>query len=97
VSEIREPTEIVVCMGSSCFVRGNAETLSILKEYAAGAGAGKVRLNGCLCQDNCRVSPNIRVGGRMLHGVTPEKLRLLLNHLQEPWDESWRVLQTPEL
>lgn len=91
--EEQEPVEIVVCLGSSCFARGNAENLSTLRDYASHGEGSAVRLNGCLCQDECRQSPNIRIGGTLHHGVTPDRLQLLLRQLREPWDESWSAVQ----
>ena len=38
--------EITVCMGSSCFARGNATNLDIIEKYLREHPAGRVRLEG---------------------------------------------------
>ena len=95
--ESPEPIEIVVCLGSSCFARGNSDNLAVLKEYAAGEAGVAVHLAGSLCQDRCRQSPNVRIAGRYHDGVTPDGLRTLLSHIGEPWDETWTVPMPSEL
>jgi NADH:ubiquinone oxidoreductase subunit E len=71
--------EIVVCLGSSCFARGNAENLAIIHEYIQGKTlTASVRVTGRLCQDECKQGPNLMIGGQIHHGVTTERLRELL-------------------
>ena len=86
-----KPIEIVVCMGSSCFVRGNADNLAVLKEFVATEDGQALQLTGSLCQDFCRQSPNLCIDGRYLHGVTPAELREKLKHIHEPWNECWQL------
>ena len=44
--------EIVVCLGSSCFARGNSENLAIINKHLQSLGLNaSVRLTGKLCQD----------------------------------------------
>lgn len=81
MSPENDSLEIVVCLGSSCFARGNSENLAILKAYENQDGNAHVRLTGCLCQDKCRESPNLTVAGRPQHGVTPERLQEILEQL----------------
>ena len=71
--------EIVVCLGSSCFARGNAENLAMLHEHIQRHGLNAtVRLTGRLCQDECKLGPNLAIGGELHHGVTAARLRELL-------------------
>jgi len=81
MSPQNDSVEIVVCLGSSCFARGNSENLTILKTYETHAVSTPMRLTGCLCQDKCRQSPNMTINGKSHHGVTPEELRQLLDQL----------------
>ncbi len=74
--------EIVVCLGSSCFARGNSENLAILQKYVQIPGSSiSVRLTGKLCQDQCKDGPNLMIGRDIYHNVTPAKLRELLQHV----------------
>lgn len=76
--------EIVVCLGSSCFARGNGENLAILKEYVQShATKAILRLSGKLCQEQCKQGPNLMIGGEMHHGVTAAKLRELLQQVSK--------------
>ena len=79
------PVEIVVCLGSSCFARGNSENLAIINQSVQGNGLNAtVRLTGKLCQDQCKQGPNLSIGGETHHGVTAAKLRELLQKLDSP-------------
>ncbi len=77
--------EIVICMGSSCFARGNKRHLVTIEQYLAGHGlADSVCLSGSRCEDHCCTSPNICIDGNLYSEVTEEALPDLLNrHLAE--------------
>jgi NADH:ubiquinone oxidoreductase subunit E len=76
--------EVVVCLGSSCFARGNAQNLAAIEAYVANRKLGNaVRLTGCLCQDECKAGPNVMVGGEHRHDVSGSRLRELLQGLSE--------------
>jgi NADH:ubiquinone oxidoreductase subunit E len=77
--------EIVVCLGSSCFARGNSENLAIINQHVKTYGLNaSVRLVGRLCQDQCKLGPNLSIGGELHHGVTAAHLRELLQQLGSP-------------
>lgn len=80
--------EIVVCLGSSCFARGNSENLAIIDALVQSRGLNaSVRLTGRLCQDQCTLGPNLSIGGKLHHGVTAGRLRELLQQLGAPIGE----------
>jgi NADH:ubiquinone oxidoreductase subunit E len=77
--------EIVVCLGSSCFARGNAENLAIINSFVQSYGLkSAVRVTGRLCQDQCKQGPNLMIGGVLHHGVTTARLRELLQEPSSP-------------
>ena len=77
-----KPVEIVICLGSSCFARGNSENLAMIEEFVQQRGLNAVvHLSGKLCQDECKRGPNLIVGGEEHHEVTTEKLRRILQQL----------------
>ena len=81
--------EIVVCLGSSCFARGNSENLAIINRHIQSRGLNaSVRLTGRLCQDQCKQGPNLMIGGELYHGVTAAKLRELLERPGSPLGEN---------
>lgn len=57
-------TSITLCMGSSCFSRGNGKNLPRIQEFLKDHGlAAKVTLKGCRCGGCCAQGPNIWVDG----------------------------------
>lgn len=74
---------VVVCLGSSCFARGNAQNLAAIEGYLANHGLEReIRVTGCLCQDECKRGPNVMVNGEHLHEVTVSRLREVLPALR---------------
>jgi len=74
--------EIVVCLGSSCFARGNSEILAVLQQCIQSKGMkARVSLSGCLCQDQCKQGPNLKVGNEFHHNITAAGLRELVLQL----------------
>jgi NADH:ubiquinone oxidoreductase subunit E len=68
-----KPIEIVICLGSSCFARGNAETLRTVKTYLEQcAVAAKLCTRGALCQRECAKGPSIVVDGIQHNHVKPD-------------------------
>jgi NADH:ubiquinone oxidoreductase subunit E len=76
-----DPLEVKICMGSSCFARGNAEHLALLKKHAL-CQCGKLKLTGSLCQEHCKQGPNMAIGSEEHHGVSTAELRDLLQQLE---------------
>jgi len=71
--------DVVVCLGSSCFARGNSEVLAMLQQYAQKSGSNPLlHLAGCLCQDQCKQGPNLKIGDEFHHNITATSLRELL-------------------
>lgn len=55
-------TQIKVCMGSSCFARGNAKNLQIIQEFIDKNNLdATVELSGLRCCNNCSKGPNISI------------------------------------
>ncbi|MGB8261062.1 MAG: (2Fe-2S) ferredoxin domain-containing protein [Terracidiphilus sp.] len=78
----RSPREVVVCLGSSCFARGNSQYLETIEAYLKNRGLGDaVRITGSLCRDECKLGPNLVVCGEDRHEVTAAKLREILQQL----------------
>lgn len=74
--------EIAVCLGSSCFARGNCENLAMINQYLQNHELGDfVSLTGRLCEDQCIQGPNLTIGKESHHYVTADKLRELLEPL----------------
>lgn len=51
---------ITICMGSSCFTRGNKDNLKIIQNYLKEKDLeAEIRLTGSLCREQCRKGPVI--------------------------------------
>ena len=70
--------KIELCMGSSCFARGNAEVLKVLEQRLASETFEGIELSGHPCLGQCSCGPNIRVDGKLYQGLTVEELLALI-------------------
>lgn len=85
----KKAVEIVVCLGSSCFARGNAENLEVLRKYAQNNSPYvTLHLVGSLCKDQCKHGPNVMINGILHYGVDAAKLRTLLQEAEKPAEET---------
>jgi NADH:ubiquinone oxidoreductase subunit E len=76
---------VELCMGSSCFARGNSQTLAALESYLQESGsADYVDLIGHLCMGDCSKGPNIRIGDTTYQGLpADEVVQLVVHELKE--------------
>ena len=64
---------IEICMGSSCFARGNREVLEVLEKFIEENSAdGEISLSGSLCMNRCSCGPHLTVNGDRLDFADPE-------------------------
>jgi NADH:ubiquinone oxidoreductase subunit E len=74
-------TTITICMGSSCFSRGNNRNIEVIKDYLSSKPLPPdVDLTGHLCQGHCQAGPNVTINEKMYHEVDPIVILGLLNH-----------------
>lgn len=68
-------SKITICMGSSCFSRGNNRHLQTLQQFLAQHGLeAEVELVGSRCEGLCMQGPNIRIDGELIPDLTEESL-----------------------
>ncbi|MGD9638709.1 MAG: (2Fe-2S) ferredoxin domain-containing protein [Alphaproteobacteria bacterium] len=61
---------VSICMGSSCFARGNLDNLELIEEFIKKNDlSSKVELVGCRCENACSKGPNIRINGKIYHNA----------------------------
>ena len=71
---------ITVCMGSSCFARGNAQNLELIENYIKDNNLeAEIDLCGSRCEGNCAKGPNIFVNGVEYNNVDENKIKEILN------------------
>lgn len=72
---------IVVCVGSSCYVRGSeglAETFDgLVKQCGLDA---KVEVTGAFCMDQCSMGVSVRVGDKVYRCVDPQDALSFFQH-----------------
>lgn len=74
-----EAITVELCLGSSCFARGNSQALSMLEAYIKEHHLeDKVRLVGHLCDNACSIGPNVTIDGVQYHGVKADVMEDLI-------------------
>lgn len=84
--EMSKP-KIVVCLGSSCFARGNEENIRVVEDYLQKNSYQDdvdVELSGTLCQGRCSEGPNVIVDGKMYNKVDPGVMLDILKRTLPP-------------
>ena len=72
--------EIIICMGSSCYSRGNNQTLNIIRDYLTDKGLeNQVIFKGELCSGNCKNGPNIRIGNSIYSSIDATSVIAILD------------------
>lgn len=77
-----EKIEITICLGSSCFSRGNGKTLRVINAYLEEHNLkDKVFFHGELCTGNCSKGPVLKVGEEKFEEVDPDGVIDILNNV----------------
>lgn len=75
---------IAICMGSSCFARGNSSNAAVIQRWLARQDQGgcetHVGFTGTLCEGLCREGPIVRVNGKVFRGVDPTAIEGIITH-----------------
>ncbi len=78
-----DKVKMVICIGSSCFARGNAENVRITEEFLAKRGLSDgvdIDLSGGLCTGNCSDGPIVIVNDKVYKHVENGVMQDILNH-----------------
>jgi NADH:ubiquinone oxidoreductase subunit E len=68
-------SKIVLCLGSSCFARGNKDIIPVIHKYISRNNLGdKVEFRADHCTGNCCEGPNIYVGPHLISGISVENI-----------------------
>ncbi len=71
--------EMQICLGSSCFSRGNKDVVMFIKEYLKKNHLDdKVIFKGSRCMGGCSNGPNLNINGTNIEGVTVSKIEGIL-------------------
>lgn len=89
--------DVEICMGSSCFSRGNNKSLEIIQSFIKkGNLEARIQLRGCLCQNKCNSGPVIQINGVLYKEVYPVTVVDILNEALHA-DDDVVVPETPNV
>ncbi|HPC99124.1 MAG TPA: NAD(P)H-dependent oxidoreductase subunit E [Bacteroidales bacterium] len=75
-----EKTVIEICLGSSCFSRGNKDIVKIVQDIVAKQNPGvRITLRGTRCTGHCSNGPNIVINGKIIEGVSISDIEEILS------------------
>ena len=70
---------VTLCLGSSCFARGNQELIAFVRKYIAKYHLeDKVDFKGDHCFNSCSEGPNIMIGSRLFQHVGKNNIETVL-------------------
>jgi NADH:ubiquinone oxidoreductase subunit E len=70
---------IEICLGSSCFSRGNREVVQIIRDYLRKNHLDdKVVLRGARCMNRCSEGPFIIINGKTFSGIGTQDIEKIL-------------------
>ena len=72
--------EIIICLGSSCFSRGNKNLLKTIQRYVYQQGlTERILFKGEHCFNECNIGPNVRIGGKVYNQISEENIHHILS------------------
>ncbi len=70
---------ITICMGSSCFSRGNSLNADLVRRFIKEHHLeNTVKVQGCLCRGLCKNGPNIEINGKIYNKVSEKMLEQII-------------------
>lgn len=76
--------EVVICLGSSCFARGNKQLVRIVNEYLRDRNLlNEVRFHGQRCFGECAVGPSIKLDGKLSENLDEDSIIAVLDDFFE--------------
>lgn len=65
---------IIICVGSSCYVRGSDSIADTFERLIAREDLGaEVELRGTFCMEQCSMGVSVQVGDRVYRQVSPDQ------------------------
>jgi len=72
-------TEMHICLGSSCFSRGNKDVVMFIKDYLKRNHLDdRVIFKGARCMGHCINGPNLQINDSLKEGVTVARIEKIL-------------------
>ena len=71
--------EMQICLGSSCFSRGNKDVVMFIRDYLKKNHLeDKVIFKGSRCMGNCSNGPNLNINGVNIESVNISQIESIL-------------------
>ncbi len=75
----QQKTDIAICLGSSCFARGNKKLVQTVKQFLESNHLeDRVFFHGTHCFGECGSGPNLMVDGKFYQSIDAEKVQRIL-------------------
>jgi len=79
-NDMASKTKIIICLGSSCYSRGNHKVLEVIKQYLHDHQLkDQVDFRGQLCSGNCSHGPVLHMNDTMYEEIDENKALKILN------------------
>ena len=77
--------EMAICLGSSCFSRGNREVVQFIRDWLRKNHLDdKITFRGARCLGHCSNGPNLVINENVIEGVTLDRVeKILEEHLSD--------------
>ncbi|MCG8411114.1 MAG: NAD(P)H-dependent oxidoreductase subunit E [Bacteroidales bacterium] len=77
---MKEKTKLILCLGSSCYSRGNQYVLDIVKQYIKENNLkDKIDFRGQLCSGNCSHGPILKINDVVFKNVDVNNINNILD------------------
>lgn len=77
---MKEKTKLILCLGSSCYSRGNQYVLEIVKKYIKDHNLKeKIDFRGQLCTGNCSTGPVLKINDILYKNVDTNSISKILD------------------
>lgn len=72
--------EMRICLGSSCFSRGNRDVVMYIRDYLKKNHLDdRIIFKGARCMSLCSNGPNLKINDRVIEGVTLSSIEGILD------------------
>lgn len=79
IIRLKQSFEIEICLGSSCFSRGNRDLVQVIREYLRRNHLDdKVLFKGARCLDRCSEGPFIIINGKTIQQTEVQDIEKML-------------------
>ena len=78
-ASLKQSYEIEICLGSSCFSRGNRDMVQVIREYLRKNHLDdKVIFKGARCLNRCSEGPYIIINGKTYEKTSVQEIEKIL-------------------